>query len=331
MKKHTGLNNNLRSFYQRLNRISRVYNLEYFRIILGILFLINGIDLSFLGELPNSLYRPHVLNFTNIFNAWPSTTFFNVLFCFRILLATAIVLGIKTRLSFIWIGVVMLVESGFTYSFGKIDHGILMNILPFVMAFTNSGCDKAVLPDKQLKSPDLSISILAIFITFGFFTAGLEKAYHWVDFNTSTSGFLSWFYPSYYSIGRDKLLAPFVLHFPWWFTEILDYTAVLFELSGLVFLLLSRRAWIVFLFIASVFHLFNTLFLNIPFGLHILIFGVWLVTPFLAKFRFFILLIPLLFFFGNLYFSLIGWLFISFLGLVLLIEEDNAKHIEKPI
>lgn len=325
MKGFIGLNNFLRSFYQRLNRITRVENLEYFRIAVGLLFLIYFKDLSYLGELPNSLYRPDVLNFTNIFDAWPSSTFFEILFYFQLLLAILIVLGIKTRLSFILVGIMMMIQSGFVYSFGKIDHGILMNILPFIMAFTNSGCNKAIVPDKQLSAPNLSISILAIFIVFGFFTAGLEKALVWIDFNTNTSGFLSWFYPSYYSIGRDQLLAPLVLDFPWWFTEIIDYTAVIFELTGLLFLLFSRKAWITYLLIASIFHLLNTLLLNIPFHLHILIFGIWLITPYLSRFKFLVLLIPLLFYFQNIYFPLISWVLIIVLGGVELIKKREPK------
>lgn len=321
MKRFIDLNNYLRLFYQRLNKITRVDNLEYFRIILGLLFLLNFRDLSFLGEMPNSLYRPNVLNFTNLFDTWPSSIFFAILYYLRILFAITIILGIKTRLSFISLGIITIIQSGYIYSFGKIDHGVLMNILPFVMAFTDSGCKKAILPDKPLKVPDLSISILAIFITFGFFTAGLEKGLNWIDFDTNTSGFLSWLYPSYYSIGRDKLLAPLALKFPWWLTEIMDYTAVIFELTGLIFLIISRKTWFVYLVVASVFHLFNTLFLNIPFQIHILVFGIWLLTPFLKKHKILILLIPIIFYFKSIYFPLIGWILISVLGLIQVFEK----------
>lgn len=325
MKRFIILNNNLRLIFQRLIHNTKVGNLHYFRIILGILFLINTQNLSFLGLMPNSLFRPDVLNFTNLFDSWPSHLFFEFLFYTKIILAVALILGIKARVVFILIGLLGIIQSGFMYSFGKIDHGILMNVLPFAMAFTNSGCKGAIVPDKRLKSPNLSISILAVFITFGFFTAGLEKAFVWIDFNFSTSGFLSWFYPSYYSIGRDKLLASFVLNFPWWLTEIMDYIAVLFELTGIIFLFISRKTWFYYLLIASIFHLFNTLFLNIPFQAHILIFGLWFLTPFLSKFKFLVLLIPLIFLFDNIYFPLIGWISIIGLGLILVSKKYNFK------
>ena len=321
MKNIIDLNNLLRRSFQRLNQITKVYNLEYFRIILGLLFLINFRDLSFLGDMPRTLFRPHALNFTNLFDSWPAGEFFDFIFYSKLILAISIILGFKTRISFLIIGVFSIIQSGFIYSFGKIDHGILMNILPFVMAFTNSGCKKAILPDKEIKSPNLSITILAIFITFGFFTAGLEKAFNWIDFNTNTSGFLSWFYPSFYSIGRDKLLAPLALNFPWWLTEIMDYTAVIFELSGLIFLLAGRKSWYTYILIASIFHLFNTLFLNIPFQLHILIFGIWIITPFLDKYKILVLMIPLIFYLDNLYSPLIGWILICFLGLILMLSD----------
>lgn len=41
-------------------------------------------------------------------------------------------------------------------------------------------------------------SFLGILIAFGFLTAGWAKAFSWIDFDLTTSGFLSWFYSGYF-------------------------------------------------------------------------------------------------------------------------------------
>jgi hypothetical protein len=70
---------------------------------------------------------------------------------------------------------------------------------------------------------------------------------------------------NYFSLGRSFLLARFALQTPPWAAEIADYLASIFELSGFLALLHSRRAWLAFLMTATAFHLANSLVLNIPF------------------------------------------------------------------
>ena len=321
MKIFINLNNRLRRFYDRLKETTRVENLPYFRIILGIVLLKGASNLSYLGTVPDALFRPHVLNMVNIFDSWPPSLFFSVTYYSTIVCAFLVIIGVKTRISLIILGVIGILQSGFGFSFGKIDHAILMYALVFAMSFTNCGSEKALWPDKPLKSTGMSMAVLSILIAFAFLTAGVEKALVWIDFDTSTSGFLSWYYPSYYSIGRSQLLSPWVLHFPWWLTEIMDYAAVIFELTAFFFLFKGRKAWFTYLVIASIFHLLNTLLLNIPFKLHILVFGVWLLTPYFKKYKFFMLLLPLVFFFKNIYFPMLGWLIITVLGVILIVRK----------
>jgi hypothetical protein len=91
----------------------------------------------------------------------------------------------------------------------------------------------------------------------------------WLDFDLSRNGYLAWFYFGYFNMGRHHLLAPAVFSFPVWLFELFDYTAVLFENSGFIWLLLGRRPWRMWLLVAAGFHLTNTLLLNIPFDVHL--------------------------------------------------------------
>ena len=224
-------------------------------------------------------------------------------------------------------GIVILVKTGFLYSLGKIDHSILWTLLPFFMAYTDSGCKLAIYPDQNSNIHKMSISILAICFVFGFFTAGYEKALNWVDINTSTSGFMRWFYDGYFTLGRDKLLASSVLNFPWWLTEIFDYVAVIFELSGVLFLFHSRKTWLIYLLATCFFHLMNTLFLNIAYKSHIAVLGVWLISPFLKRFKFLIFLIPLIMTISDIHCGLIGWILMCIMGAILLFHTLGYKNL----
>jgi len=114
------------------------------------------------------------------------------------------------------------------------------------------------------------------------FTAGFDKALHWINFDLSTSGFLSWFYGGYYTLDRKLLLAPLVLKLHPHLTKVLDFAAVALELSPFLFLLAGRTAWRAWLLIATCFHLANALVLNIPFYFHVIVY-----LPFVALSRFF--------------------------------------------
>jgi hypothetical protein len=112
------------------------------------------------------------------------------------------------------------------------------------------------------------------------FTAGFDKALHWINFDLSTGGFLSWFYSGYYILDRKLLLAPLVYRVPPQLFKILDYAAVAFELSPFFFLLAGRTAWRAWLLVAICFHLANALLLNIPFYGQVLVY-----LPFVALAR----------------------------------------------
>jgi hypothetical protein len=176
--------------------------------------------------------------------------------------------GIKARAATLVYTIGSLIGLSFQYAFGKIDHTILLYAMLFCMSFSGWGTKLALLPDKKVSALSLSrsLGLLSIFICFGMFTAGFEKALSWIDFNNTESGFAAWFYGPYYNLERKELLAPVVFNIPFSYFDFFDYAAVAFELSPFFFLLHSRKAWLTWLLVACCFHLMNTLLLNIPFS-----------------------------------------------------------------
>ena len=250
-------------------------SLALFRIVFGLFMLLFSTPYTaWLGSVPQAFFNPPYLSFANLVKDFPPAPFFYALDILAVLLLGCITLGIKARFSSLAFFVVAVLGNSFAYSFGKIDHSFLVLALVFCMAFSTWGTRYALLPDKphSFDNRRLSLSVFAVMVAFGMFTAGFLKAIYWIDFDTSTSGFLRWFYSGYYTLGRTELLAPLVAYMPTSFFELADYTAVVFELGGFVFLLLGRRAWRSWLLAAAAFHLINTLVLNINFNRHFLVY-----------------------------------------------------------
>jgi len=246
--------------------------LSRLRIIYGIFILIFfNPTFAWIGEIPQGLFRPKFFSLSNLFNGFPSYSILLTIEGLLIISAFCLLLGVKARLAGIVFVIVYFVGNSFRFSFGKIDHGEIM-FLVFILglSFTNWGVNNALIPDRRVdKSTQKRIlAILAVILCFAMFTAGFEKALYWVDFDLETGGFLRWFYSGFFTHGRDRLLAPVVISLPPQIFELADYFAVIFELTPLIALFAGRKWWLIWLLVASTFHLANTLLLNISFTAH---------------------------------------------------------------
>jgi hypothetical protein len=238
---------------------------------------------AFVGQVPQSFYNPPVLSLAFLFAGFPPYWLMLAGDLVRIWLLVLITIGVKTRACTIALCLLTFISTNFVYSLGKINHDtILVWAVALCLAFTDWGVHYALVPDRHV-NPKVAARALAtsgVLIAFGMFTAGFDKALHWINFDLSTSGFLSWFCSGYYTLDRELLLAPFVLNVPPQSFKILDYAAVTFELSPFFFLLAGRIGWRAWILIATCFHLANALLLNIPFYSHVLVY-----LPFVALAR----------------------------------------------
>lgn len=247
-------------------------SLSRLRIIYGLFILIfYNFNFAWIGEIPQGLFRPKFFSLSNLFNGFPSYSIMLTIEVLLVISAFCLLLGIKARIAGIIFVIVYFVANSFHFSFGKIDHGeIVFLIFILGLSFTNWGVNNALIPDRgvAISTQKRILAILAVVLCFGMFTAGFEKALYWVDFNLETGGFLRWFYNGFFTHGRDYLLAPIVIRLPPKIFETADYFAVVFELVPFIALFLGKKWWLVWLLIASVFHLANTLLLNISFTAH---------------------------------------------------------------
>lgn len=264
-------------------------SLSAFRIILGLFLLLTyKPTFSWIADVPQALFNPPKLSVAVLFNDFPGKGFFITLDYLLLLSLCCITAGVKARAATVTYVLLSLVGYNFHYSFGKIDHSIMLLALLSCMAFSGWGSHLSLLPDHKCRyrSTTKSLSLLSVLICFAMFTAGFEKALHWVDFDLRTNGFLSWSQAMIYMSQMHYLLSPLVSRFPPLLLELFDYAAVAFELSPLLFLLHSSRAWRCWLLLACLFHLANTLLLNLPFTAQSLVYLVFIdFTWFYKKFK----------------------------------------------
>jgi len=281
----------LGNIFNRIENSSRVdtQSLAYFRIFIGIFMLSHYLpEWLWFGDAPQAFFNPHMGTAAILWDGFWGKNLYFLLDLANILFFACITLGIRTRLSFIILFVINYIGYSFEFSFGKIDHEVhLFLIILIVLAFTNIGTKTALIKDKELKPhfQKWALSLLCIYIAFGFFTAGLPKFLRWVDFDITQIGFLDWFYKGYFTYDRHLLLADSVFSTPDIVMEIADHIAPTIELISFVFLLWSRKVWRIYLIILCFFHLGNTLLLNIEFALNITCYGIFLIAPFLSYIR----------------------------------------------
>lgn len=268
-------------FWRRVANSSRVDepSLGIFRWIFGIFFLSFSLpQFRWISQVPDAFFDPPYLSLTYLINGFPPKSLFYIVDILILLSITSLTLGIKARVSTCILLISWMIGNHFKYSFGKIDHGNIMVLaLLLCMIYSNWGAYYAIIPDKLFPSQysQKAIALFSVLLAFAMFTAGFEKALKWIDFDFSTNGFLAWFYQGYYDRNKTFLLAPTVLYFPKWIFEFVDYVAVIFELSPFIALLSSKKWWLCWLFAACLFHLSNTLLLNIPFLDHFVIYLVF--------------------------------------------------------
>ena len=244
--------------------------LALFRIFTALMFLFFLMpDASYYSDLanfPDDFFSPPPGPMM-FFDSFPPAWFF---FLIHVLLALSwicILIGYKTQIASIAAAIFMLILLGFIFSIGKVNHQMLIIILPLVMAFSNWGGAYSIdaqLSGKRAKANGWTLTLLALFIGFMMFTAGFPKILGgWLNGDTlATKGHLL---NQYFVRGRTELLSGFMVDMNVsWVWSLLDWVTVIFETGFLIAVL--RAGWTrLFVSFAVLFHFSTMLTLNIAF------------------------------------------------------------------
>ncbi|MGJ8671437.1 hypothetical protein [Rubritalea sp.] len=229
-------------------------------------FLFLNSNYSWISDLPDALFDPPPLSMAILWSGFPSSMLITILQSLLVISIGSLGISRFPRSSLVLFCLSYFILNSARYSLGKIDHTIMapLAIICLGMATVRAKNIRSRLIDTL--SPIRPEALLALALSFGMFSAGYPKLLNWIDLDLSESGFLRWFYSGYLNNGRTEYLADMVPHFHPWFIEALDYMAVVFELSPLLFLLSGKPLiWRLWLTMACLFHLGNLLLLNINF------------------------------------------------------------------
>ena len=244
--------------------------LALYRIFTALMFLIflmpDATYYSDMADFPDEFFSPPPGPMM-FFSEFPSAWFFYTIHVLLALSWVGVLLGYKTRFCSLAAAGFMLLLMGFIFSIGKVNHQMLLVLVPGFMAFSNWGATYSIdssNSDIKVKAEGWPIVLLALFIGFMFFTAGFPKILGgWLDPDSmATRGHLL---NQYFVRGRTELLSGFAveLDLPWvW--SFLDWATVVFEVGFLVAVL--RSEWTrLFVCFAVLFHFSTMLTLNIAF------------------------------------------------------------------
>ncbi len=250
--------------------------LGIYRIAFALFYLIYGVpSYAWIANNPPGYFNPTWMSPGRfLLDGFPPQW---VLLAISIALAVAMIgllVGYRTRLmSF---AVFALMMAGYTaqYCFGRTDGTSLMIFTPALMSFSNWGAAYSIDARRRARAGkprqathNWPLTMMAMFISFGYLTAGYPKLMSWVDFDLTTQGVRRWTLNGYYLLERRDLLAGFMATLKnTWVWEIMDVTAVMFEL-GAAIAIVHRSTFRAAVFVAVVFHWINMLMLNIPFAI----------------------------------------------------------------
>ena len=240
-----------------------------FSALFILFFLIPGMGMShftYLSSLPSDFYTPPPGPMM-LLDEFPPLFMFQAVHTVIIVSLIAMLFGYYTKLSSIIAGVSILILQGFIFSIGKVNHELLIALVPIVMAFSNWGTRFSIDSTRGLNNREINswpLTLLALFIGFMMFTAGFPKILGgWLD--PSTQAVQGHLFNQFYVRERDAFLAPFFVGLnSLVFWEMLDWATIIFEV-GFLAAVFREKLFKYFVCAAVFFHFSTMIMLNIAF------------------------------------------------------------------
>lgn len=250
-------------------------DLGIYRIIYAVAALFTVPDISWVSQYPDFMFQapPGPLW---MLSGFPSPTVLIALEVLRSLTLVMLALGIWTRYVSIAAWAMLSLTYGLTFTLGKIDHTILLVVVPLVLAFANWGDRFSIDALRQKREPlpqrQWPLRLLALLIAWAFFAAALTKLLTgWLSPDSQAAR--GYFVLGFLTENRTYLLAEWVaahdVTVAW---ELVDWMTVVFEFSMLL-ALPWWRAFRITLAVATTFHLGVLLSMNIDFSNAVVAYG----------------------------------------------------------
>jgi len=234
-----------------------------------IYYLIYGLPLKAgLGAIPDYLYAPNSSSIAYyLIPSIPDEFLFLTLNVIGTIAFVCILFGYKATQAGVIFSLILIFECSILYSFQKIDHTFFNDITFLILGFTGWGSRLSIdeyLGKKRFTNNAWLMNFTLLFF-FAWFSAGIFKLMDSTYLNIYEHHIESLVFR--YNKGTDfyHYLNGFIPFGDSFFAEILDYSAVIFEL-GVVLVLVNIRWTLVYIGLCCLFHILNYKMLGIAFS-----------------------------------------------------------------
>lgn len=235
--------------------------LPIFRILFATYILLGVLPrYEWISDFPDAFFYPP-LGPALFFSGFPPAWFFYAIEVGIAVAAVALLVGRRVHLSLVAIGSLLLVGNLWAYSFGKINHDILLIATAFALAFSQriggplGECDKAPPQTTREAAGDgWPVALLAMMLGLAMLAAAAPKiGSGWLD--PSLPAAYRHLLINEFIFDRSGFASDLLVDFDHlWFWKAADYGTVLLEV-GFVFAVAHRRVFQFFCALAAYFHL----------------------------------------------------------------------------
>lgn len=249
-------------------------DLAWFRIIFAGGLLISLQQIGWMSGVPTRQFDPPP-GPVMLLDAMPPQAALEALEITTAVLTAFLLIGLRTRVVSVLLAGALLAGFGLLYSLGRIDHTIVLILVPATMAFSrwgeamsvDAGTSRRMSSEQPV--PQWPMRLLAVLVALSFVTAGWAKIRSgWLDLGThAVQGHVV---RGYHTRGRTDWLASQAVDFQvGWLWEAADWFTVILEI-GLVLAVLSWRWFRIAVAVAALFHVGVLLLMNIVFSWNLL-------------------------------------------------------------
>jgi hypothetical protein len=262
-------------------------DLAIFRILYSAYLLLSMVPTAlWVDRMPHAFFSPPV-GMTALVGGFPPAGVMAALNAGLVVVAGLLLVGWRTPTVSVATGVLLLAIKSVEYSDGKINHDILLVLMPLLLAGSGWGSALSVdarrgAPHPLRPRPSWALALTAFVIGWAMFGAGAIKALTgWLDPATkSTYGYLA---ANVLVTGREPPLGGPALGWnaplAW---EVADWAAVIMEV-GFLLAMLHPRAFRSILAVACLFHLGVWMLFDIPYSA-VLMYGAFVAwSPLVAR------------------------------------------------
>lgn len=274
----TTFSNWIFSEYESIYKSLRIYRIIYVILV----FMVVLPKYLWISSYPDTFFLPRV-SITLLFSGFPDATFFYVLSFLLTLSLVALLVGYKTFYSSLAVALLLFIGNSWEYSFGKVNHDIVLILIPFLLAFCSWGEKKP--NDSTSTSHYVSvIPIFALLLALAMLTAAWAKiSTGWLD--PSTAALPGHLIRNYFVAGRETITASFLLsENNFYLFKFLDYSTVIIE-SAFILSIFSLRYFRLVCAFACLFHLGVQLSMEISFMTNVIAYALFVNWSYLLKFE----------------------------------------------